>query len=130
MSTFVTLPSGLRVNTSHILHYRYIKENDSVAYTRITLSHNGEPESAFVFDESIDLEQMDALLNPQQSPIVSPVLELRLPRPGEPVCFKWDGRWIHGIVQSPQVEDDKIIIVSDGVEYQYDLPSSFTVKLQ
>lgn len=120
--TFITLPSGLRVNTTHIIHYGQSEHDGQI---KLILTDEPTP-----WLETMALFEMDALLQPQGTPIVSPILELRLPRPGEAVCFKREGKHRHGIVVSPQVEDDKIIIVSDGDEYQYDLPSSYTVKLQ
>lgn len=126
MNQFISLPSGLRVNTAHILEYKEWTQG-TVSITQAVQDPEG---GRLVFEETMTAEQLDDLLRgPATSPIVSPILELRLPRPNEPVMFKWDNRWKHGIVQSPQVEDDKIIIVSDGEEYQYDLPSAWTVKL-
>lgn len=126
MSTFITLPSGLRLNRDNIVQYCPYHNDPTKTYMEISSSVDGSNERT----EDMTATELDALLSPSSSPIVSPVLELRLPRPGEAVCFKWEGKLRHGIVQSPQVEDDKIIIVSDGDEYQYDLPSSYTVKLQ
>jgi hypothetical protein len=117
---FITLPSGTRMNTSKIISYR--KEDNGVAIFTT--------EGPFMAPESMTLEQMDALLSPPQSAVVSPILELRLPRRGEAVCFQWEEKQRHGIVQSFEVEDDKILIISDGESFQYDLPSAFTVKLQ
>lgn len=122
MNQFILLPSGLRVNADHILEYRDF--NGGLRIIQSAQSVDGFS----VVTEDMTAEELDNLL--RGTAVTSPILELRLPERGEGVCFQFEGKQRHGIVISEQVEDDKIIIVSDGDEYQYDLPSSYTVKLQ
>lgn len=92
--TFITLPSGKRVNTSDIIQYAHHLTQKESVWIEIRSNVEGENEAM----ETMTPEQLDALLNPPQSPIVSPVLELRMPRKGDAVQFAYKGKVRHGVV--------------------------------
>lgn len=118
---FITLPSRLRVNASHILSYR---EVFGATKQTVEIEILGSPS----FHEDMTAEQLDNLLQPS-SPIVSPVVELRLPKVGEPVMFLWDGHQKHGIVTDHNEDDQKVVVSSHGVDFQYDLPTGYIIDL-
>lgn len=117
MSAFITLPSGLRINTAHILHYRYIRESDSVGYTRVTLSESNEDGLPFQFDEPMTAAELDALLSPSSSPIVDSVVNLDKLKHGAGCQFTFEGVVRHGIVDRFEIAGDGeflAVIISNG----------------
>lgn len=93
---FITLPSGFRVNPAHICGYRGIS---NIKKTMVIVDwEDGYGNKCIT--EDMTAEQLDSLLSPPQSPIVSPVIDLDRLKPGAPVHFKTpSGEHRHGILE-------------------------------
>lgn len=93
---FITLPSGVRVNTSHIIGYR---DSDS---KKVRIVHNilGQDGKLLEFEEDMTAEELDSLLRgPEQTPIVSPIVNLDNLKEGEPCSFTYEGKVKHGVLE-------------------------------
>lgn len=119
MSTpiFITLPSGLRVNTAHIQGYRPLTD---VNKTMLMLDWEDGCGSK-VISESMTAEQLDALLNPPSSPIVESVVNLDRFRTGNACSFSYGGDVLHGVIEDIDYSDSLgepcVKIVSQGQTY-------------
>lgn len=122
MNTFITLPSGVRINTAHLVLARRSEHEGQILL--------GLTDETTPWLETMTLEELDALLQPQQSPIVSPVRELKRFTKGDPVRFWVDGVEKHGIVDRVFTDPPQAVwAVSDGVKYSFDPWDGSTVRL-
>lgn len=118
---FITLPSGLRVNTAHIIHYGQSEHDGQI---KIILTDEPTP-----WLETMALFEMDALLQPQGTPIVSPIIDLDKLKPGSACQFSRDGKTRMGVFNrigklrySDQHEGTPYFeVISDGETYQISL---------
>lgn len=123
---FVTLKSGCRINVAHIVQYSAFLPNPEKLWIEVSSGVEGENEKV----EDMTATDLDALLSASSSPIVSPVLELRIPNIGDAVMFDWHGTNRHGVVFAHHEDDQKLVITSHGEDYQYDLPTGYIIKIQ
>lgn len=86
---FITLPSGLRVNTAHIIHYG---ESEHSGQIKLVLTDEPTP-----WLETMTAEQLDALLH-SGSPIVEAVVNLDRLRIGNACSFSYGGDVLHGVI--------------------------------
>jgi hypothetical protein len=115
---FITLPSGLRVNTAHVILVRKHPDAERV----IQLSIVGGDKW---MEEVLSLEEWDALLNPPSSPIVESVVNLDNLKPGKACCFTHEAKVRHGVMEGMDVTsygDLMIRISSDGQRYSVQIP--------
>lgn len=110
---FITLPSGLRINTAHI---KFFFENSKMPGKTVIHTADSDPPT---ITEDMTASELDALLSPPSSPIVSPVLDLDRLQPGAACQFTCDGVNRHGIISSI-TSTGVIHILSSGDEYCYD----------
>lgn len=124
MNNFITLPSGLRINTAHIILVR--KHPDAERVIQISIVGGDK-----WMEEVISLEEWDALLQPQGTPIVSPILELRIPKVGEAVSFSYLDSIRHGVVSKITNGEPTFLVTisSSGETFQY-WPDTGAVYLQ
>lgn len=110
---FITLPSGLRINTAHIIHYGQSEDEGQI---KIVLTDEPTP-----WLETMTLGELDALLSPPSSPIVDGVVNLDNLRPGKACCFTYEGKVKHGVIihfwTDETREDACLRVKSDGVRY-------------
>lgn len=111
---FITLPSGLRVNTAHVILVRKHPDAERV----IQLSIVGGDKW---MEEVLSLEEWDALLNPTSSPIVESVVNLDNLKHGKACQFTYHGEVFHGIIHecgySEPLDEPWIQILSHGEMY-------------
>lgn len=89
MSQFIKLPSGCLLNTAII---SYVKEEGSGIVIFVKDCERPTP-------ESISMDDFLTLLQPQQSPIVSPVVDLDNLKPGAACQFTYEGQVKHGVIE-------------------------------
>lgn len=120
---FVTLPSGLRANTAHIIHYGQSEHEGQI---KLILTDEQTP-----WLETMTPEHMDRLLRPPA--VASTILDLRLPKVGDPVMFHLNGQDKHGIVEKVDRGDNQsytIVDISSGGEmFRYWPDSGDTIKI-
>jgi hypothetical protein len=125
--TFITLPSGKRVNAADIIQYCPHYKDEERLWMEIRSSVEGENEGL----EEMTPEHMDRLLRPPA--VASTILDLRLPKVGDPVMFHLNGQDKHGIVESVVRGDNQsytIVDVSSGGEmFRYWPDSGDTIKI-
>lgn len=116
---FITLPSGLRINTAHIIHYG---QSEHVGQVKLVLTDEPTP-----WLETLSLEQLDSMLNPPQSPIVSPVIDLDRLKPGAACQFNpHEAKSKHGVIERIEVTDYgdiAIRVTSDGERHTMLIPA-------
>lgn len=115
MSAFITLPSGCRISSTDIIQYAQHFQQPDKLWIEVRSSVEGENEKL----ENMTVEQLDNLLNPQQSPMVDPVVNLDNLRPGKGCSFTCEGTHRHGIIASV-TSTGVFHILSSGDEYCYD----------
>jgi hypothetical protein len=117
MNQFVTLPSGLRVNTAHILEYREWTQGK----TSVTQNVRDPEGGMIVFEEDMTAEQLDDIL--RGPAIVDSVVDLDKLEPGKACCFTMEGRKMHGVIHEICAMEGQpvVIAISDGKKYEYDL---------
>jgi hypothetical protein len=120
---FVTLPSGTRINVAHLIHF---KQSEHEGQIHLILTDEPTP-----WLETMTLEQLDALLHPPQSPIVSPVLDLDRLKPGTACQFTYEGLVRHGVIHSMDGGsfEPNIYITSHGQSFLL-MPQSGICELQ
>lgn len=115
MNRFIQLPSGLRVNTAHILEYREL----SLGKLSIVQSAYQGLDGRFPqIHEDMTAEQLDALVN--GSPIVDPVINLDKLKRGSACCFTRDGKVRHGTIEFLKCEGF-IGVMSHGQDFSISL---------
>ncbi len=119
MSTFITLPSGLRINTAHILEYRESSPGKLVITQNVVLKDpNGYGTLEFLH-EDMTAEQLDDLL--RGPAIVDPVVDLDRIEPGCACCFTKNGERLFGVLKELYHYSGSkgicAIAVSDGQEF-------------
>lgn len=128
---FITLPSGLRVNTAHILEYRETEPGKTVITQNVVMKYSDGSPYMESITEDMTAAELDALLQPQGTPIVSPVLELRIPKVGEAVSFSYLDSIRHGVVSKITNGEPTFLVTisSSGETFQY-WPDTGAVYLQ
>jgi hypothetical protein len=128
MNQFITLPSGLRVNTAHILEYRESTDSETptVIIAQTVLREDGDPVS---FCESMTAEQLDDRL--RGPAIVTPVVLADQIELGKPIEFFWEGKTKGGILKgvSDLSNGLHLIIQSDGDYYAKSIQGHGVKKL-
>jgi hypothetical protein len=116
---FITLPSGLRVNTAHILEYR--QDRDDPKRVRIWQAISDGAEGHATFIEDMTAEQLDALLNPPSSPIVESVVNLANFKKGGSCQFTYGSEKRHGVIEEIGVFSGTVFVQfsSHGQTFRY-----------
>jgi len=103
MSTFITLKSGLRVNTADIIQYCDHFQTPGKLWIEVRSTVEGENEKL----EDMTPEELDALLSPASSPIVEAVVNLDNLKPGRACCFMYDGHVKYGVIYTVSFSESK-----------------------
>lgn len=113
---FITLPSGLRVNTAHILEYREVAPGKTI----IRQNCKGF-DSVASFQEDMTAEQLDALLSPPSSPIVEAVVNLADLKKGGKCSFLYGEERRHGVIEEIGVFSGTVFVQfsSHGQTFRY-----------
>jgi hypothetical protein len=114
---FITLPSGLRVNTAHILEYRQLADGKLL----IVQSVFDSAALRFTnFVEDMTVEELDSLLRgPAVTPIVSFILNLDDLKPGKECQFSYGGAVKHGVIDEIRHSSSEayLHVTSDGDKF-------------
>lgn len=131
MSTFITLPSGLRVNTAHILEYREVSPRKTVIIQNTVLKDINGFDAVEQVHEDMTAAELDALLSPTSSPIVEAVVNLDKVRLGSACQFTYKGKVKHGLISAfcGGENQAEIFILHDGDSYMASLDLG-TVELE
>lgn len=127
---FVTLPSGLRINTAHILEYREDLPGKTVIHQSLWIPDPKEGMKCISFTEDMTAEQLDTLLQPQ-SPLISPIPTPGSLNYGKPFSFSYEGKPLHGVIDGYGMRPDTsfyIRICADGEYYLCKLGTNLVVK--
>lgn len=99
MNTFITLPTGTRINTAHLIHY---KQSEHESQIQLVLTDEPTP-----WLETMTVEEMDALLSPPSSPIIESVVNLDKLKPGAGCQFTYEGQVKHGVIEAILIGEDE-----------------------
>jgi hypothetical protein len=110
---FIKLPSGVVVNTDHII---FVKQSEHEGQIQLVLTDERTP-----WLESMSIEDFQNLLRgPAVTPMVSFTVDLDKLKPGEPCQFTHENGVKHGLIERLEVTDYgdiAIRITSDGEPY-------------
>jgi hypothetical protein len=129
MNQFITLPSGLRVNTAHILEYRELTPGKTVITQNVVRPTSNEDSILESVTEDMTAEQLDDLM--RGPAIVTPVALADQIELGKPIEFLWEGKTKGGILKgvSDLSNGLHLIIESDGDHYAKSIQGHGVKKL-
>lgn len=117
MHQFITLKSGCRINAADIIQYAQHFQKPEKLWIEVRSTVEGENEKL----EDMTAEQLDSLLYPPQSPIVSPVIDLDRLKTNAACQFTYEGQVKYGVIEeigySGSLGDSFIGLRSDGERY-------------
>jgi len=131
MNTFITLPSGLRVNAAHILEYRENAPGKTYIVQSVPYHRDDGSSAPQYFEEDMTADELDALLQPQGTPIVSPIPSEESISFDKPFQFTFEGNPKHGLIDGfgyNMIDGPYMRILSDGTHYNFLMPKGVTVK--